>query len=388
MQAALRPYLTAGIAVVGAGVVAVSPVAAPPTLPDVAMPAVQLTAGIDFGQLADLGSPTDPLGVYSALATNSFNDLSAIAGERFADPAPILGAILHNQMGYFNDFLANPASIVNVPGEMFNNAANVFQTLTSFAPEISLHSDLLTDVQGLLAAIADLNIGNIFKLIPTLTTIIDEAGQIIGDLTSGNPLLILSVLLPAPIVLGLAAIGPLVNGVEAFDTSLSAVQGAIGSGEYLNALAALVAGPGYVTDAILNGQWGVGIDLGPLGGAGIPLFNGLLQPMQDADISLLDNLLKIDIGPFTGLLDGFVNYLPREIAGALLTGGMVDPVGSSVGALPLDLGALDLTKLLGDVLDPAALLAGLGGVLPAAASDLPGTLLTELFDPSWLLNLF
>ena len=44
MQHALRPYATAGIALVGASMIAVAPMAPPAAVPVVKMPAVQLTA--------------------------------------------------------------------------------------------------------------------------------------------------------------------------------------------------------------------------------------------------------------------------------------------------------------------------------------------------------
>lgn len=46
MQQALRPYVTTGIAVVGASALIAAPVASPPTLPDLNAFEVQLTAGL------------------------------------------------------------------------------------------------------------------------------------------------------------------------------------------------------------------------------------------------------------------------------------------------------------------------------------------------------
>ena len=45
MQAGVRPYLTAGVALVGASVIAVTPVAAPPR--DIHLPPVHLSAAIE-----------------------------------------------------------------------------------------------------------------------------------------------------------------------------------------------------------------------------------------------------------------------------------------------------------------------------------------------------
>ena len=53
---ATRPWIAAGVALVGAGAVAVTPVAAPiPALSSLQSPAVELTAGLDpFGAWQDV----------------------------------------------------------------------------------------------------------------------------------------------------------------------------------------------------------------------------------------------------------------------------------------------------------------------------------------------
>src|SRR5690625_2422524 len=49
MLLATRPYVTGGVAIVGASLIAVAPVAAPlPALPDLQSPAMRLTAGEGF----------------------------------------------------------------------------------------------------------------------------------------------------------------------------------------------------------------------------------------------------------------------------------------------------------------------------------------------------
>src|SRR5699024_4225238 len=122
MQQALRPYVTTGIAVVGATALIGAPVVTPPTLPYLHAYEVQLTAGLrdlldsdcDFGQLATLGDHTDPIGVYTNLVTNSFSNVLGI-GENWIDqPFPIAQAVIGNQIGYLTQVLDDPASIVGI----------------------------------------------------------------------------------------------------------------------------------------------------------------------------------------------------------------------------------------------------------------------------------
>ncbi|MCV7316213.1 hypothetical protein H7J77_11760 [Mycolicibacillus parakoreensis] len=136
MDNALRPYLTAGIAVLGAGAIAVTPVA--PTLPDIQIPPVQLMGAIsdwvngnlvdalDLGsaQLAQLGAAS----VYPELVSDAFNNIVQTGAEWMEHPFPILGGVLYNQIGYLSDFLSNPANLFDVPGQMLGNLENVVST--------------------------------------------------------------------------------------------------------------------------------------------------------------------------------------------------------------------------------------------------------------------
>ena len=88
-------------------------------------------------------------------------------------------------------------------------------------------------------------------------------------------------------------------------------------------------------------------------------------------ISILPNtdLANITVGPFGGLADALINYLPQQI----LT---TDPGGTSIlsGLDPSTLlSGLDLGNL-GGLLDPTTLVGDLTSLLPGLASDLPAGL--------------
>lgn len=396
MEQALRPYVTTGIAVVGATALIAAPVAAPPTMTNLQAYEVQLTAGLgdlldinfDFGQLATLGDPADPIGVYTNLVTNSFTNVLGI-GENWIDqPFPIAQAVIGNQIGYLTQVFDDPTSIVDIPGQMVGNLQNVFSQLTSLTPSLS-------------GGLSDLTLG-----------------------------------LPVPLVMGLAALGPLVNGIAGFNSSFGAFEAALNSQDFLTAFTTLVAGPGYVGDAVLNGQFGLDLDLGVnpsltaildvlgvggildvpgvdlilagLGitpdealnvaevGAHLPLLNGLLVPMQDGtvNVSVLDTpLLNLAIEKLGGLTDGFINYLPQQIADAL-GGGTLFGSGSIFDALDFGniLGGFDFADILSgfdmtDILGTFGLAALLGDILPTTATGLPADLLGGLLDPGLILGI-
>jgi hypothetical protein len=87
MQGAVRPYMTAGVALLGSSLIAVTPVAAT----DIQHRAVQLAA-IDF-----------PLITPEELLTDTSDNLSALQAQWALDPFPVLTQMMVNQAGYAQD---------------------------------------------------------------------------------------------------------------------------------------------------------------------------------------------------------------------------------------------------------------------------------------------
>lgn len=105
--------LLASIAMVGAGAVAITPVA--PTVSDIQQRAFELTAN---ARVTD-----SPVAVYGNLLENGFGNLTALAGTLTANPFPILSQLAENQAGYLGQitdgFLGVPEAFEN-----FWNGAN------------------------------------------------------------------------------------------------------------------------------------------------------------------------------------------------------------------------------------------------------------------------
>lgn len=77
MNLALRPYMTAGVALVGAGLIALTPVAAPP--PEIQSHSIQLSAAID-----------DPIEVFSPVFTQASTVIQNAIQAEIDDPFPII----------------------------------------------------------------------------------------------------------------------------------------------------------------------------------------------------------------------------------------------------------------------------------------------------------
>jgi hypothetical protein len=384
MQQALRPYAVAGIAILGTGsFMAFTPVA--PPLPDVHVPAIQLTS--DSGLLGDFSSLFD--GVTGG--TSGIGGLGDLAG----DLTGLLGGL--NPSSLLSD-LPGLASVDPAPAtsslltpyiDLFTNSFNNLQAIGTEFANVTLPA-LQAALQAIIAnpsLIADLPLA-VFNALSTPATITT-------DLTS-LPLTI-DVMLGAPLVLGLGFVGPLAPTSEV----LEALYAALTSGDPTTVLTALIDGPAEIANAYLNGS--VGLDVL---GIDLPLLNGILVPDTnvpiDVDVTTVINALNslnsipalsdvlgpvlttaidalkllpdtdlanISVGPFGGIVDGVVNYLPLDI----LT---TDPGGTSI------LSGLDPSTLLsglnlgdlGGLLDPSTLVGDVTGLLPGLASDLPAGL--------------
>jgi hypothetical protein len=205
MQQALRPYAVAGIAILGTGsFMAFSPVA--PPLPDVHVPAIQLTS--DSGLLGDFSSLFD--GVTGG--TSGIGGLGDLTG----DLTGLLGGL--NPSSLLSD-LPGLASVDPAPADPSLLTPYIDLFTTSFANLQTIGSEFvdvtLPELQGALQAIlanpsliADLPLA-VFN---TLTT----PATITTDLTS-LPLTI-DIMLGAPLVLGLGEVGPLATTSGALET--------------------------------------------------------------------------------------------------------------------------------------------------------------------------
>lgn len=337
MQVAARSYLAAGVALVGASAIAVSPVS--PPVPDVMVPspAVALSAAVD---------PITPwLNVFNTSEVNFAN----LVDKWLQAPAPVLQQVIANQIGYLRQLPDFPAIVEEI-------AANAEAAIKApFAVD-------LTTMDELHATIYDL-------LLNGLPPIIDPV--VPADLA---PLVQFSTTYLSGVLLGL--VGPVINPALALGGSLNAVfENLTGEAPDLEAaLNTLLNTPAAMADAFLNG--GQSIDITPLLNAvglesPIPglnfkaqlVFGGLLSPGGS-----IFNALTIDLGDGsgpTGVGPGAIGSLiglTQQIAKALGWDGTGNPLApplrtpqetlrdaetSAITSTPSDnatLVSLDLTK--------------------------------------------
>jgi hypothetical protein len=272
MQATIRPYVTTGVALVGASVIAVSSVAPPVLDTKLATPPVVSST--------QLTSATNPLEAFAALFENSL-DNGGLLVEQFLDsPAPILGQIVTNQLANI-EFLGEIAQafIDDLPGTIED-----LQLAFELVGEALADGDFVTAGAILNEVFFSTALElSALAISPPLTILANTAQNIV------NVVWALPTVLLASLSSGLAPLASLNNAV--FDI-VQTVADAAGGGDFLGAVGALVSAPIVITDALLNGY-------GPGGTPGI----GLLSPGGPLSALLgVRNVIADQLDPVTDIM--------------------------------------------------------------------------------------
>lgn len=311
MLASIRPYATAGVALVGAGVIAAAPVVAPP------IPESHVTVPQVSSQAVELSAFFDPLTTWIEVFTAAFENGGVIAEEVLSNPAPVLRQILANQIGYLQT--------IGTAGQ------GLVEGLTEFLSPDNPGGL----IAGLQEAVAELTAGNFagFVAVAARTTLL---GPVIAI---GLPLLASGLLeIPAEIVQNVANVvttltsplGPvtmaLLSGAgtglgvaNAFGDSIQLAINAIGEADPLGALTALLNAPGVMAGALLNGYSSLeGFDYPGLlvGADGIPgLVEVLTVTLPRAIADALGASGGVPTNPFGGLFSAAEKSAPSAAGG-------------------------------------------------------------------------
>lgn len=136
MELSLRPYVTAGVVVAGAGLIAAAPVGQ--SALEIQTRAVQLVAIDDLAAdvVSAAAAPQDfPVSSWADVFLNAFSNLESLQSQFGLDGSPILQAIMENQLIYSND-LATAAetagtNLVNALQDLPNVLSNAMSDLAS-----------------------------------------------------------------------------------------------------------------------------------------------------------------------------------------------------------------------------------------------------------------
>ena len=192
-ELAVRPYASAGIALVGASVIAISPIA--PPLPDAEIsPQVRLSAAVE---------PITPWRNVISSADANLSDLAAAWRE---DPAPVLRQVIANQIRYLSDLPdfptiieqigANLEAALTAPfatdlGTLEPGHAFAFPIVTEGLPELDIPALLPAELQPLLnlttTYLSGVLLGLVSPVVGPALALSASTQAIIGHLTGDNP---------------------------------------------------------------------------------------------------------------------------------------------------------------------------------------------------------
>ena len=256
MQAAVRPYFTGGIALVGASVIAVSPIAPP-------LPAIHLPNPAQVAKEVELTAFVNPITTLTNVIQTAINNLSTTGGQVLADPFPVLRQLGVNGLGY--------ATTLSTAGQ---GIATAIATSTLPASLQTAFGQLTAgDVAGAVNtfnnALTTAGLGLIIPLVPVLAIPTEMAQNLLNVATATSGL---------PLSLGVSLLSTVEGTAFQFGASAQAVVDAVQAGDGVTALSALLNGPAEITGAFLNGvpsQGFVGIlspedGLANLLGVGVP----------------------------------------------------------------------------------------------------------------------
>jgi hypothetical protein len=267
MQVASRPRLNAGIALVGASVIAVCPLA--PSMPDIHLPSVQSAAV----ELAALAAPVaNPVEQWAQVVQAAVANLGQLGQQLAADPAPILQQIIANQT-------ANAAILGNAAGAAGTAITTALQALPT-AVQAAATQLGAGDVTGAVAALTG-------PVLPLVLGLIDagftgaDAWQAVVNTTQNFANAVAAV--PKLALSGLLAVAsPLLSDINASTAIGQAVVDAVRTGNLEGVVTALVNAPAVLTGATLNG-FGTLPGLGtPLGGCSVVRGPFLVSPMASS----------------------------------------------------------------------------------------------------------
>ena len=249
----MRPYATAGIALVGAGIIAVSPIA--PPVPKLHLPA------ISDGRVA-LSAFVNPIAQWVEVLTDSGNSLAGLGQIVAADPLPIIAALIQNQTANVNTITG---AIGQGVGQTIGTLAAIPQTLITAANQLAAGQPSAA-VQTIWNGIA---LPGVFAIITPLLGIYPVFQQSVDNFAK-----VVDAVGTSLLGVGLSVLGPVQAVVNQFGSDTQAFADAIGKGDLGTAVSAIVNMPATLTNALLNGAPGTpglltpgtnAFDSGPIG---------------------------------------------------------------------------------------------------------------------------
>lgn len=237
MHIAARSYLSAGVALVGAGAIAISPIA--PPLPDAKVPTLS-TIGVE------LNAAVNPIQTWIEVFGQAAENLAVLGQTVAENPAPILQQVFENQLAnietlapaleeFFTGVVASldPTNPDGIPA----NLREAFELIVSGNPAEGIPAIMQAFLQPI--------------LFPSLALLMPVQGIITQ--TAQNVLDVANQALTVFAVGAIAVLTPVFSGFNAAGAAAQAVVDAANVGDIAGVITAVLDIPGVVVGGVLNG---------------------------------------------------------------------------------------------------------------------------------------
>lgn len=234
MQVSARSYLTAGVALVGASAIALTPVA-PPT------PSVELRAAVTH--TANLMANPTPLQLWAEVIGTSVDNAAAITQSVLANPAPVLEQVIKNQLG-------NASLLV----EALQGTANIALPAIADLPE-TIRTALVQLANGNVKGAAETLLAPVFTVGFGVLMPVAAVAEAVRTTTQNVANAIAVLVDPLNILGALVAVGgPILSAVNALVDSAQAAVDGVMAGDLGAVATALINVPANLVGAVLNGH--------------------------------------------------------------------------------------------------------------------------------------
>jgi hypothetical protein len=269
MHITARSYLTSGIAVLGAGAIALSPIQPPPDH------SASVTNRAVEGLAVTLAATIDPITPWVNTFATSFANAQTLVKFSAQAPFALLGTIAANQFTYFQEFFSGKANLI--PGQIWNNIQTVFTELldpgNTFDLPIQWKDPAAEPKQVTIATgeyLSNTDPAQLPGTAPDRTTspfglnlLALQAIAGASEVPDSDPALsnlLFGTLVPALRILQtplagavIAGLGPVLSPVVALTRSLAAAGGYLAKFKIGEAINELINIPAAMTNAFLNG---------------------------------------------------------------------------------------------------------------------------------------
>lgn len=244
MNLAIRSTLTAGIALAGAGAIAlspISPVISP--LSDATISVHSRSVPVELTALTDMFQG-DPITVWSEVLGAAFAGATQIGNDMSANPLPVLNQIIVNQAGYAQLLATSLQATADSYTQFFTSDDDYrFKYFARQALDY-LSSGNVTDAAAIMKEI-------VFRLFAFANPLINISQIPIS--MSQNAVKAFAVVPDLLMPLGLGVLNPIEGAILASGDSAQSILDAVNAGDPAAAFTALVNTPAVLTGAILNG---------------------------------------------------------------------------------------------------------------------------------------